>query len=61
MAVLPVTPPPLELGRKVVAFVGDKATESALRTGLAVLDTELDLRRGARGGVGTSSIALNLA
>ena len=46
MAVTPATPPPLEVGRKVVAFVDDEVTASALRTGLAVLGTELDLRRG---------------
>jgi pilus assembly protein CpaE len=40
---LPVS---LEVGRKVVAFVGDEATAAALRTGLAPLGTELDLRRG---------------
>jgi pilus assembly protein CpaE len=40
---LPVS---LEVGRKVVAFVGDETTAAAIRTGLAPLGTELDLRRG---------------
>ncbi|MEJ0020214.1 MAG: P-loop NTPase [Acetobacteraceae bacterium] len=38
--------PPIEIGRKVVAFVADEITEAALRTGLAVLGAEFDLRRG---------------
>jgi pilus assembly protein CpaE len=37
---------PLDIGRKVVAFVSDDITETALRTGLAALRNELDLRRG---------------
>ena len=36
----------LEAGRKVVAFVSDEATAAAIRTGLAPLGNELDLRRG---------------
>jgi pilus assembly protein CpaE len=40
---LPVS---LEVGRKVVAFVGDDVTATAVRTGLATLGEELDLRRG---------------
>jgi pilus assembly protein CpaE len=36
----------LEVGRKVVAFVSDEATAAAIRTGLAPLGNELDLRRG---------------
>ena len=41
------SPVSLEVGRKVVAFVGDNATANALRTGLAPLGAELDLRRGS--------------
>ncbi len=40
---LPVS---LEVGRKVVAFVADETTAAAIRTGLAPLGPELDLRRG---------------
>lgn len=40
---LPVS---LEVGRKVVAFVGDETTAAAIRAGLAPLGSELDLRRG---------------
>ena len=36
----------LEIGRKVVALVGDDETASALRSGLAALGDEFDLRRG---------------
>lgn len=46
IAVPPASPPPLEIGRKVVAFVSDEVTDSALRNGLAALGGELDLRRG---------------
>ena len=38
-------PVSLEVGRKVVAFVGDEATAAAIRAGLAPLGSELDLRR----------------
>jgi len=43
-ATMPVS---LEIGRKVVAFVSDEATANAIRTGLAPLGNELDLRRGS--------------
>jgi pilus assembly protein CpaE len=40
------SPVSLEVGRKVVAFTGDEATAVAIRTGLASLGDELDLRGG---------------
>lgn len=43
---LPTEPAPLLVGRKIVGFVSDDVTEAALRSGLAALGTELDLRRG---------------
>lgn len=49
MAVTPAPAPapvPLQIGRKIVGFVGDDVTEAAVRSGLAALGTELDLRRG---------------
>lgn len=36
----------LEIGRRVVALVADDATANALRTGLAALGDDFDLRRG---------------